>query len=341
MKKNYLFCLLLFEFCFSAAFVHAQKVKIKLASIAPKSTDWGRALDKMANEWSAATGGDVEIIVYHNGVLGSDEAEVLKKLRMNQIQAAVFTSAGMSAISKKIWTLSAPFLIRSDEEMDYVLPNVSEEFETEMEASGFKLISWSRVGWIKFFSRRPAAVPSELKSQTIGGNSSITELNNILKNMGYTLLPVANNDMLVALTSGKIDSYYLMPAYAAAMQIFGIAKNMLPLDIAPVIGGIVMNQSAWRQIPERHKNKLLQIARRIAKENDIGAQKLNNNAIETMKRNGLVVTSLSKAQEQLWFGEAEAAMPSMLSARGSVLDAGVYRRVDSLLRDYRSKQNKQ
>lgn len=312
------------------------KIQIRLASIAPQSTDWGRALDRMTKEWAAATGGQVELIVYHNGMLGSDESEMLKKLRVNQIQGAVFTSLGMNGITKKVFTLSAPFLIRNDNEMDYILEKLGGELEETIVSSGFQLVAWSRVGWIRFFSRRPVSVPSDLKQQILGGSNDSQELQNLLKSMGYTIIVVANTDMLAALSTGKVDSYYVIPAYAAAMQIFGTAKNMLPLDIAPVMGGMVINQMAWRRIPDKYKSKLLEISRRIAKENDGGARKLNDNAVEIMKRNGLVVSAITPAQGRLWFDEAEQAITKTISSRSSALDADIYRRTNALLRDYRT-----
>ena len=99
-------------------------VTIKLASIAPENSPWGKALNKMASEWADISSGEIRLIVYHNGTQGSEQ-DVLRKLKQNQIQAAVFTSVGMSAISNEIMTVSAPFLIRTDDEFNYIINNLN------------------------------------------------------------------------------------------------------------------------------------------------------------------------------------------------------------------------
>lgn len=335
MKKLFLpaFCFLI-----AASYaVAAPTIEIKLASIAPEATAWGRALNRMAKEWSDATGGQVKLTVYHDGRLGSEERTVLQKLRGNQIQAAVISSVGMNSISKKLLTLSSPFLIRNNKEMDYVLSELGGELEGIIENSGYKLVAWSRVGWVRFFGRRPIAVPADLKAQKIAGPEDMPELNNMFKLLGYTVVPTTYNDVLIALTSNKVDAVFQIPPFVASMQLFGIAKNMMPLDICPVMGGIVMNETAWKRVPEKHRKKILDIARRIATENDAGAQKLTDDSIGAMLRNGLVQNTLSPAQEKLWSDEQIAAMPSLLGGRNSVLEPVIYRRVEDLLKKYRQK----
>ncbi|MDR2509171.1 MAG: TRAP transporter substrate-binding protein DctP [Spirochaetaceae bacterium] len=329
--------LLFIVFCFAAGTGFAAPVEVRLASIAPENSAWGKALNQMAVEWKAATGGQVILRVWHNGVLGGEEAVILQKLRTNQIQAAVFTSSGMSNISKKLFTLSAPFLIRNDDEMNYVLENVGGSLEEEIERSGFQLVAWSRIGWIRFFSRYPVSVPADLKRQKLSGSSDTPELSNMFKTMGYTVVTTSFSDLLVALNSGTIDAIYQIPPFVASMQLFGIIKNMMPLDIAPVMGGIVINQATWRRIPERYRAKILEISRRIASENDDGARQLSADSVSIMQRYGLVSTPLTKAQEQLWIDEASTAIPAMMNDRNSALDAGIYRSIQNLLSAYRKR----
>jgi len=85
-KIKSLVVILLF-FIVSPLFAQA-KVTIRLASLVPENTAWGAGINRMAAEWSKITNGEVEIIVFHNGTAGG-EGEVLRKLKINQIQAAV------------------------------------------------------------------------------------------------------------------------------------------------------------------------------------------------------------------------------------------------------------
>jgi TRAP-type C4-dicarboxylate transport system substrate-binding protein len=181
MKKSIVFFALLCVFL-CPAFGQKSKLVIKLASLAPESTPWGEALNNLAKQWTQASGGEIEVRVYHNGVAGS-ETDVLRKLRQNQVQAAVFTSIGISLISPSLMTLSAPFFIRTDDELNAVLSEVRGELEKGIENAGFKTIAWSKVGWVNFFSRQPVRVPDDLKKQKLAGDPTMQSFNDAFSAM--------------------------------------------------------------------------------------------------------------------------------------------------------------
>jgi TRAP-type C4-dicarboxylate transport system substrate-binding protein len=317
-------------------FAQRRKITIKLASLVPENTPWGAALNRMAAEWGAASNGEVELLVYHNGVAGS-EGDVLRKLKGNQIQAAILSSFGLNSITPnhEIMTLSCPFLIRNNTELDLVLNNLKPDLEERINREGFFTLAWSKAGWVRFFSKAPVFVPADLKRQKLGTNEQEPALMDAFKAMGYQMVPVAMNQVLVYLNGGMIDAVYQSPVNVGGLQIFGVAKNMASINIAPFMGGIVMNQAAWRAIPERHKPALLRIAKQLEKELDTSIQQLEAEAIAAMLRYGLVVNEVSPAQEQLWYEDVNRVIPPLL---GSTFNRELYGRIETLLRDHRNRR---
>jgi TRAP-type C4-dicarboxylate transport system substrate-binding protein len=303
--------------------------------LVPENTDWGSALNRMAKEWHDASNGQVELIVYHNGVVGGDEADIKRKLDLNQIQAAIFTSMGLGLISPEVMTLSAPFLIRNDTELDMVLAQIKSDLETGINKKGYFTLCWAKSGWVKVFSKTPVFVPADLKRLKLGTSEDTPQLNQAFKEMGYQLVPVDFNSVLVSLNSGMIDAIYQSAISAGAFQLFGLAKNMTLLNIAPFMGGIVMNQKAWRSIPDEYKPKLLAIAKQIETEIGGAVVKLESDAIKAMTGYGLIVNKLSSEQEQLWYSDIEKSMPSLLD-RG-VFDRVLYEKINKSLQSYRSR----
>lgn len=303
-------------FCFLFALIAAlpaqqKTVTIKLASLAPENTPWGAALNKMAADWSTATNGAVRVIVYHNGVAGN-EADVLRKLRLNQIQAAVFTSAGMNLISPDVVTLSCPFFIQTDDELDAVLDRLRPQLEAGVNKAGFVTVAWSKVGWVRFFSRRPVFVPSDMKKQKLAVGNDMPSFNDAFRTMGYQLVETNLNDVLVALNSGSIDAVYQSPINAAVSQAFGIAKNMSSLRIAPFLGAILLNQAAWRSIPDQYKDALMKIGREVESRNNQNVKKMEDDALAAMLKNGLVINECSPDQEREWIDDINKVMPQLL-----------------------------
>ncbi|MDR0644734.1 MAG: TRAP transporter substrate-binding protein DctP [Treponema sp.] len=306
-----------------------KKITIKLASLVPEGTDWGKALNRMAKELSEVTNGQVQLIVYHNGSQGSNESDILRKLKGNQIQAAVFTSMGMALISPEIMTLSTPFLIRNDRELNMVLSAVKPDLESKIQRSGYISLAWAKSGWIRIFSKAPILVPDDLKKQKLGTSNDTSAMNQAFKAMGYQLVPVDFNSVIPSLQSGMIDAIYQSPAAAAGYQLFGIAKNMTSFNIAPFMGGIVMNRTAWRNIPDQYKPKLLEICKQKEREISNAIDQIEMSAIKIMSNNGLVINNITPMQEQLWFADVEKATPGLL--KDGVFNKPLYLKIKGLL----------
>jgi TRAP-type C4-dicarboxylate transport system substrate-binding protein len=313
-------------------YAQRRKVVIKLASLVPENTPWGAKLNQMSKEWAQISGGEVELVVYHNAVAG-EEADVVRKLRMNQIQGAVLTSIGLNELCKEVLAISCPFLIRNDGELDTVLRSLKPELEAKIAEAGFYALAWSKAGWVRIFSKVPVVLPSDLKKLKIGTSPNEPEMEQSFKAIGYPVVPVNSNEILVALNSGRIDAVYQSPVYAAGMQVFGAAKYMTSINLAPVMGGIVLNGVSWQKIPERYKSQIIASAKRIEQEMDREIQRLEKDAITTMTQYGLITQQLTAQQENLWYEDVERSYPAII---GTTFDRNTFERIDTILKAYRS-----
>jgi TRAP-type C4-dicarboxylate transport system substrate-binding protein len=311
-----------------------RKVTIKLASLVPENTPWGAAINRLAAEWKQTTGGEVEMVVYHGGVAG-DESEVLRKLRMNQIQAAVFTSSGMSAVMPDVMTLSYPLLIRDDAELETVLGKIRPELDAKIAQSGFVTLAWARAGWVKIFSRNPVFTPNDLRKQKLGTGPDDIKMLQAFRAMGFQMVPVNINDVLVSLNSGMLDAVYQSPIAVAGSQLFGVAKNMSTVNLAPFMGGILMNQNAWQRIPDKYKPQLMAICKRIEAEIDSSIAKLEADAVSTMSRYGLIINQNSPQQMQEWYDEMVLHESELV---GPIFSKDVYQKINAILADYRKRR---
>ncbi|MDR2784433.1 MAG: TRAP transporter substrate-binding protein DctP [Treponema sp.] len=317
-----------------SVFAQRRKVVLKIASLVPENTAWGQALNAMSREWSTATNGNVELVIYHGGIVG-EEADVVRKLRLNQIQGAVLTSLGINLISPDVMSLSAPFLIRNDEELTLALDTFKPELDANISKAGFYMLAWAKAGWVRIFSRNSVLVPADLKRQKVAAPPTTPELIQAFKTMGYQVVPLGYNDMLVGLNSGAIDAVYLSPVYVGALQLFGTAKHMTTLNLAPILGSIVLNQRGWRAVPDEYKPRLIEITRNIERNISSSIQSLENDAIKTMINYGLITHDINASQEQLWYADMERALPSLL---GTTFDRNLYNRIGALLQRYRTGQ---
>ena len=153
MKKKLFFAF--FVLVMVSGIFAQQKIVLKIANSAPARTPWDIELKKLAQEWNKITKGLVSVRFMDMTVLGGEKAGVVKMKpsrpgQRPQIDGAILTPVGLNELAPnaKIFTLSLPFLIQSQEELDLVLSKYGYAFESEIQKNGCKLITWSNVGWL-------------------------------------------------------------------------------------------------------------------------------------------------------------------------------------------------
>ncbi|MCL2381652.1 MAG: TRAP transporter substrate-binding protein DctP [Treponema sp.] len=323
---------------------HAQRgsraqetIVVRLASPLPRESPWGRTLDRIAAEWSRVTNGQVRVNVLHGGTEGS-EGRMHHSLSTNAIQSAVFTSLGLSAINPSILTMSAPFLIRDEEELNIVMNEIQSDLEAEFNSGNYFIVAWSRAGFVNIFSRDPVFTPDDLRRQRIASNVEAAELNTAFTTMGFQVVDTDWTDIGPMIATGQVMALYQNPAAIAAFQIHSHMRNMLSINIAPVLGGIVINQVTWGRIGAlnpRFQQDLLRVTRQIAEELDQTMQRTVSDAVAAMSRDGLSVNNPSPAQAQLWYSEIERVTPVLME---SSYDSELYQRIYGILARHRAQR---
>lgn len=306
---------------------------IKMGTIAPSNTPWDTALRTIGADWSSISDGNVTVRLYPGAIAG-DEGDMIRKMRIGQLQAAALSGEGLKEIVPDVIVLDLPFLFDSADEFRWVLDQVTPEFRRRFEEKGFVLLGWSIAGWIKFFSREPVVYPSDLMSQKL----ALSETNDSAvvqgwKQAGFQVVPINISDIMTALSSGMIDALYTEPLAAAAYQWFGIAKYMCNLKIAPLIGGIVVSERAWRQIPNRYKEQFIASTEHAEGSILQNMTSLDDRAMSVMEQNGLVVEKVPPAGVAQWRSTLTGGFDSL---SGQAYSTKVYHQILSLVQEYRS-----
>jgi TRAP-type C4-dicarboxylate transport system substrate-binding protein len=309
----------------------ASAFTMKIASAAPESSPWGRALNRIAAQWREISDGQVQLQIFHNGIAG-EQNDIIRKMRIGQIQGALFTSDALALLSDEIFALSAPVLIRSDEELDYVFERLRPDIEESIEGTQFEVIGWSKAGWVNFFANEPVRRPADLKDLALAVADDQPETARAFRRMGYEVVPVRQNALLTSLNSGMIDAFYASPIAAAGFQWFARAQNMLDLDVAPFLGSFIVTQRSWRRVPDGIKEELIAAVEREARELGDAVERLEDEAIDTMSEYGLNIIELSESERDRWFAEFERSLEVTV---GPVFDEATYREIQRYLDEYR------
>src|SRR5713101_2209093 len=143
--------------------VAAAPIKVRLATLAPKGSSYTKHLQVMGEAWRKAPGGGAMLTIYPDGTMGS-EADMVRRMRLGQLQAAMVTTSGLSEIEPGAAGLqSMPKVFRSLEEVDFIEEKMEPMLEKRLEAKGFVVLFWSDTGFVRFFSKKPVVAPDDLR----------------------------------------------------------------------------------------------------------------------------------------------------------------------------------
>ncbi|UCF99240.1 MAG: TRAP transporter substrate-binding protein DctP [Spirochaetaceae bacterium] len=306
---------------------------IKLGSLAPEGSPWDKALRRIAADWNAASDGRIRVRVFPGGIAG-DEPDMVRKIRINQLQAAAITGVGLGSIDENIFAVQLPFLIRTPDEMDYVMGRMGPTLNRMLEERGFTLIAWYLAGWAHLFSKTPVTTPRDAQRLKMQVDYSSPKIVQAWKQLGFQVIPVGSTEVLTALQSDLVESFMMPPLTAAAMQWFGPAKNMLDLPLAPLLSGIIVSERVWNSLPMELKPELYAIVERHLATLSEETAGLEEEALAIMLQNGLQIHPVSPGVEAEWRRVLGEGLDLIT---GKVVSVDILAEVNEILAEYRGR----
>lgn len=322
--------------CLAVWSASAQTVLVKLGTVAPDGSPWHQILQQMGQQWQKSSGGKVTLRIYPGGVLG-DEPDMISKMRIGQLQAVALSGSGLSRLEPAVACLQIPMMIESYEELDYVRDRVAPRLEKLLEEKGYVVLNWGDAGWVHFFSKTPARRLDDIRKMklfTMAGDADALEL---YQQAGFRPVPLATTDMMPALQTGLIEAFDVPPLLAMLNQWFGLARHMIDLKWAPLVGGTIVSKKTWERIPETLRPAMLEAARSAGLRLRSEIRKMGDDAVVEMKKRGLNVITLDAATLAEWRREVEEAYPKL---RGRLVPAELFDEVRRLRDEFRAQRGK-
>ncbi len=290
------------------------KYIIKFASVAPEGSTWMNVMQELDEIIQEKTNGEVKFKFYPGGVSG-DEKDVLKKMKINQLHAAGFTSQGLGEVVPEVRILNIPLTINNEGEVDYILEKMTPYFEKQFEKKGFIVLGWPEVGFAYIFSKQKIdsiAAFRKIKMWIWGEDILV---NTLFKEIGVVPIPLSLIDVMQALQTGMIEGVYGSPLSAVAMQWQTMTKYMLNMRIAYVPGGVLINKSIWMKIPENYRNLIMAESRKAFKKLTDLSRKENNEALTILKKSGVVFTDIANKEDIKIFAEVSERTANQLTGK--------------------------
>jgi TRAP-type C4-dicarboxylate transport system substrate-binding protein len=309
----------------------SRPITVKLGTLAPEGTPWHDVLMQVRQDWRDISGGRVDLKVYAGGVLG-DEYGMIRKMSFRQLHAVAISGAGLARIEPGVSCMQVPLMFDSYPELDYVLERMAPKLEKMIEAKGYVVLNWGDAGWVHFFTRSPVRTLDEIRSLKLLTSAGDPDTEELYKDFGFRVVPLSYTDVLSSLQTGMIEAVQGPPLFAMTQQWFGLAKNMVDVKWAALIGATVIRRDTWDRIPVEWRDDMMAVAREAGLRTRAEIRKLGDDAIPEMQKRGLNVVDVDEATLAGWLAEAEVAYPKL---RGSYVAGDLFDEVKRLRDGYR------
>jgi TRAP-type C4-dicarboxylate transport system substrate-binding protein len=262
------------------------EVVVKLGTLAPQGSTWHELLKELGASWAEASGGAVKLKIYAGGVQGS-EGDMIRKVGINQLQAAALTNVGIHDVVQEPKALSIPMFFASQAEADCALERVRPSLEAALAKRGLVALQWSRLGALQVFCTEPRASLAELAGARLFAQDGDPTAVEGWRRAGLRPVVVSTSELHAALTTGMVDCVPSIPIYVLATRMFERARYLLDLDWGYFYGITVIRSEAWERIPAELRPRLLAIAREAGLRSDLETKRTSEAAIKAMIGQGL------------------------------------------------------
>ena len=315
----------------------AAPVKIRLATLAPKDTSLHKTLQQMGESWKKSTGDQVQLTIYTDGTMGG-EADMVRRMRVGQIQAAMLSGPGLSQVEESVRGLQLmPMMFRSLDEFDYVFEKLRPGLEKKFRDKGFEVLLWGDLGWVRFFSKQPGRRIDDYRKMKVFVWSGDQRSAEVMKAVRVNAVPAEHTDVLPGLQTGLFDMVPTVPIYAMAGQFYGPASHMLEINWVPLVGATIVTKKAWDATPADKRAELLKAAAEAGKQVREHGRAESDMAVAAMEKRGLKVAKPTPEDLADWSKFMDEAYPKI---RGNMVPVEMFDEVVKLVNEYRAKAGK-
>jgi TRAP-type C4-dicarboxylate transport system substrate-binding protein len=258
---------------------------LKFALIVPRTAELAMEEKKYNKRLAEMSDNQVQVRVYWGGAAG-DEQDVLRKMRMGQIDGSPLGLDVLSQFVRECLVLQTPGLFRNYEQVDAVRKELTPQFEEEAYRNGFKAIVWGDIGRLRLFSKHKIAKVSDFKSSRPWLYPASEMLKEFYRQIGATGVPLSIAEVYGGMQTGMIDTYWATSALAAALQWHRTASFVSSQGLGFINGAIVIRRPAWEPLPEAGKKGMIQIVSEQSHDQQIKIRKEDDTIFDRLLKRG-------------------------------------------------------
>lgn len=296
------------------------EVTLKIASLAPDGSLWMKEMRAAGEAIARESEGRVELKFYPGGVMGND-ATVLRKIRLGQLQGGAFTGSELSLVYRNAPLYSLPFLFSDYGHVDAVRARVDPLLVEGFRRGGYEVVAISGVGFAYLMGAVPLRNRSDLEQAKVWvpQNDRIAELT--FRAGGVEPIPLPLGDVFTALQTGLVDTVGNTAAGAIALQWHTKVRHLFDLPVSYVVGYVALDNKAFARLSPPDQALVRRTFAQAAARIDAGNRRSDADARAVLQRQGVAFAVPSPADVEYWKGIGRRITEKMVA--DGELDADV------------------
>ncbi|MFY0543568.1 TRAP transporter substrate-binding protein [Brevibacillus sp. H7] len=277
-----------------------QRIIIKFSHVVAENTPKGLAAAKFSSLVNEKTGGKVEVQVFPNGILHSDETEI-PALQRGDIQMIAPAFSKLSNLIPAWLALDLPYVFLDQQDVERAFRGeIGEMLFQTLEPHNMKgLALWSN-GFKQMTSNKPIRTLEDFAGQRFRIMRSHV-LETQFQALNAKAVPIPFNETYSQLEKGVIDGGENTISNIYTKRLYQVQKYMTTSNHGYLGYAVIVNQDFWNKLPTDIQDKILEAMKETTEWNYDQAAAMNEQQLKLLKENSrLQIYELAPEERTVW-----------------------------------------
>lgn len=274
----------------STAKTDGKPIELKMAQASAQDGAIGQSMEEFAKKVEEKTNGEVKIVLFHNGQMGTERDNV-EAVQLNNLDIAVVNNSVLANFIPWFSVFDLPYVIENEEEADKVfLGDIGEDMKKSMSDIGIKGISIWESGFRNLTNSK-----REINSVNDVEGLRIRVMENkihqaLWQALGADPVPMSWSDAYTGMQQGAIDGQENPTTVIDKNNVIEVNKNLAITKHVYSTVSIIMSNKVWDSLGEENQKNVMDCMKEVEKNERDLSRKMELEARNTLEKNGMKVT---------------------------------------------------
>ena len=291
--RKVLYIMICLIFVFGAVSDTIAKTKWDMHLNYPIGNFHSKGAQRFADRVKAATNGELNIVLHPGSALGFKGPELLRSVAEGQLAIAEVPTGMVEGDAPLLALTAQPFISTNAFEQRLLYQLAKETYAKDLKRFNQITLYTSVWPFSGIYTQRPISSEADLKGLKLRVYDG-TGLR-FGKATGIAARKMPFSEVYPAMKAGLLDSMYTSSVSGVDAKAWEILKYFTPINIVGPVNMINVNIDAWNKLPAKVRETVLEIAAEMEDEMWNLAGDMDRKSRETLEKNGMTVSTVSKA----------------------------------------------